>query len=457
MTRCGRPEFRAAARIWPSRVRFPKRSEALLRLIRELAPPARMSISQCPTFASAVLSRGCAFKALFERNLRRGGVSRQKKISPAALFVQVNPSVGDHKDEGRLLVDRGENLLLSKLVPRIKRTNRLADGLSENRLVLTNSMENKVMRTTWFKVVFLGCLLASLPAYAQRPAIFYVADPTALNAADQAAFDRLTALGFSVTAIDDNLSDPADATGQQLIVISSTVTSGNIGTKHTATAVPILNWEPALFDELGIQANNANGVTIAGTQIEIVDASHPLAGGLPAGVMVFFNAAGGLASPDTPVASVNIVAREVGGTRPVIVGVEKGAALNPARIAAAPERRVCFPLDNDSFARLTADGLTLFDAAINWAAGPTNAPVGVAQSPTNLTVIENQSAAFSVIVTGAPPWSFQWQRSAGAGVFTNIPGAASRTFTFSPVKLTDDSASFRVQVANAFGNATSGA
>ena len=44
-----------------------------------------------------------------------------------------------------------------------------------------------------------------------------------------------------------------------------------------------------------------------------------------------------------------------------------------------------------------------------------------------------------------------------AGVFTNIPGAASRTFTFSPVKLTDDSASFRVQVANAFGNATSGA
>ena len=173
------------------------------------------------------------------------------------------------------------------------------------------------MRTTWFKVVFLGCLLASLPAYAQRPAIFYVADPTALNAADQAAFDRLTALGFSVTAIDDNLSDPADATGQQLIVISSTVTSGNIGTKHTATAVPILNWEPALFDELGIQANNANGVTIAGTRVQIVDASHPLAGGLPAGVVVFFNAAGGLASADAPVAGASIVAREVGGTRPV--------------------------------------------------------------------------------------------------------------------------------------------
>src|SRR5207302_6843598 len=165
-----------------------------------------------------------------KRNLGPAGVSRQKRTIPELgfegfvcgspqwrdeVYSGQTPSVGDHKNEGRFLVDRGENLLLSKLVPRIKRTNRLADALSENCLVLTNSMENKVMRTTWFKVVFLGCLLASLPAYAQRPAIFYVADPTALNAADQAAFDRLTALGFSVTAIDDNLSDPADATGQQ--------------------------------------------------------------------------------------------------------------------------------------------------------------------------------------------------------------------------------------------------
>ncbi len=181
------------------------------------------------------------------------------------------------------------------------------------------------MRTTSLINSMLALLSLSLPAYAQRPAVFYVADPAALNAADQAAFDRLTVLGFSVTVIDDNLSDPADATGQELIVISSTVTSGNIGTKHTATAVPILDWEPALFDELGIQANNANGVTIAGTQIQIVDASHPLAGGLPAGVIDFFNALGGLASPDTPVAGINIVAREVGGTRPVIVGVEKGS------------------------------------------------------------------------------------------------------------------------------------
>ena len=94
------------------------------------------------------------------------------------------------------------------------------------------------MRTTWSKVVFLGCLLASLPTYAQRPAIFYVADPAALNTSEQMVVDRLTVMGFTVTPIDDNLSDPTDANGQQLIVISSTVGSGNIGAKHTPTAVP---------------------------------------------------------------------------------------------------------------------------------------------------------------------------------------------------------------------------
>jgi hypothetical protein len=33
----------------------------------------------------------------------------------------------------------------------------------------------------------------------------------------------------------------------------------------------------------------------------------------------------------------------------------------------APARRVFFPLDNDTFGALNADGLLLFDAATDWA------------------------------------------------------------------------------------------
>ena len=103
------------------------------------------------------------------------------------------------------------------------------------------------MRTTPLISSLLALFSLSLPAYAGRPAIFYVADPAALNVIEQMVIDRLTVMGFTVTPIDDNLSDPADATGQELIVISSTVGSGNIGAKHTATAVPIVSWEVNLW------------------------------------------------------------------------------------------------------------------------------------------------------------------------------------------------------------------
>src|SRR5439155_23237528 len=81
MTRCGSPEFRAVARIWPSRVRFPKRSDALFRLIRELAPPARMSISQCATFWSAVLPGVDAFKRFFSNPTRDMKACRGKRAT----------------------------------------------------------------------------------------------------------------------------------------------------------------------------------------------------------------------------------------------------------------------------------------------------------------------------------------------------------------------------------------
>src|SRR6185436_17742963 len=124
------------------------------------------------------------------------------------------------------------------------------------------------MRTT-ILLSSVALLSLNLHTYAQRPAIFYVADPAALNVSEQMVVDRLTVMGFTVTPIDDNLSDPSDATGQELIVISSTVGSGNIATKHTATAVPIVNWEVNLLDELGIQSNNANGISITASQIQI--------------------------------------------------------------------------------------------------------------------------------------------------------------------------------------------
>ena len=41
-----------------------------------------------------------------------------------------------------------------------------------------------------------------------------------------------------------------DAYGKSLVIISNSVTSGNVNTKFRNVPVPVLNWEPALFDDL---------------------------------------------------------------------------------------------------------------------------------------------------------------------------------------------------------------
>lgn len=199
----------------------------------------------------------------------------------------------------------------------------------------------------------------------------------ALTASDNLIISRLKSLGFEVVAVLDTASQTSDADGKNLIVISSTVGSGNIGTKYTALPVPIIDWEPALYDELGIELNNANGITVtAQTDVEIKDASHPLAAGLTAGVKTIMKAASDMASLNDIVPSAKIIAISTDGSNhPMLFALEKGDALNgSATVAAAPARRVGFPLSNDSFINANPDGLKLFDAAVKWAANLGEAP-----------------------------------------------------------------------------------
>lgn len=192
------------------------------------------------------------------------------------------------------------------------------------------------------------------------------------TASDNLVVSRLQALGFEVVPVADTASQTSDATGKDLIVISSSVGSGNIGTKFTAAPVPILHWEWALLDELGLEADNVNGLNFAGqTDIQIVDASHPLAAGLSAGVKTVLTTGGDMGYPNNLVSSAKIIAMSVaqaddGNKKPVLYAVEKGAALNGASIASAPARRVGFFLANDTFINATDDGKKLFDAAVKW-------------------------------------------------------------------------------------------
>lgn len=201
------------------------------------------------------------------------------------------------------------------------------------------------------------------------PEILFVVGTPPGNASESAIATRLRRAGYAVVPIDDNDAAPADVNQKALIIVSSTSGSGNI-TKYRDVTVPILNWEWAAYDGLGM--SDADGATLdnSETQIEIVNPAHPLAAGLPAGMRTIFPAAAAQFAVVDPTPSAVVVARAADGSgRATLFGIEKGAALSEATAPGlkAPARRVGIFLGGDTFASLNADGQKLFDAAVAWA------------------------------------------------------------------------------------------
>ncbi len=199
--------------------------------------------------------------------------------------------------------------------------------------------------------------------------LFIAGDAALLSTSDASIVARLQSQGHTVLAINDELSTTASATGQDLVIISSSVSGSQVNTKFQGVAVPVINWETVLQDELlftGAASSTSQGTSATQTTLNITDASHPLAGGLAAGVRIVANTTGTFswgAPGETPL----IIARLNDGTnRAAIYAYETGAAMNSGTAAA---RRVNLFLQNDTFVSLNADGLRLFDAAVAWATG----------------------------------------------------------------------------------------
>jgi hypothetical protein len=191
----------------------------------------------------------------------------------------------------------------------------------------------------------------------------YVRASTA-SAGDTVLINRIAALGYTVVEKADAALVTADAAGKDLVVISETVTSGNVDGKLTTVTTPILSMEPALYDDLKMSA--AAGPTTAGqTQVAIVDPSHPMAAGL-SGVRTA-NTSGGTYGWVTPGGDVRVVATMLSSaTRASIFAYQSGSTMVGL---VAPARRVGLFVDSLTAVSFTADGQALFDAAVRWTAG----------------------------------------------------------------------------------------
>ncbi len=76
-------------------------------------------------------------------------------------------------------------------------------------------------------------------------------------------------------------------------------------------------------------------------------------------------------------------------------------------------------------------------------------PVNITEQPADVTVIEGESATFSVAATGGGTLSYQWQQSTDNGSnWTEIPGATSATYTIEKATLDMNDNQYRCVVKN---------
>src|SRR4051812_11938271 len=84
------------------------------------------------------------------------------------------------------------------------------------------------------------------------PPALFVTSSTTLTAADAKVKKRLETLGYAVIVKAAASSVTADATGKDLVVISSSVASGDVNTKFKNVTVPVVTWENAIYDDMGM-------------------------------------------------------------------------------------------------------------------------------------------------------------------------------------------------------------
>jgi hypothetical protein len=196
-------------------------------------------------------------------------------------------------------------------------------------------------------------------------ALFVVADAEAMNTAETKIDSLLEEMGFYVTVIgQDSVTDEA-TDGMSIVLISATVTSGTVATNMPGLAdmaIPLINWEPFLYDHLG--HSELDGGEYNTTEIIIEGEGHQLAAGLPNGYVTITTMEKAV-SYGAPEGDAEIIAvSALDETQVVLFGYEEGAEMFTGN---APARRVGTFLLNDVADAMTEEGWALVIASINWA------------------------------------------------------------------------------------------
>ena len=300
-------------------------------------------------------------------------------------------------------------------------------------------------KATLFLMALFGAVF--LPK-ANAQTVMFVSSSLPVPLGDSLAIAQIGACGYGTATFTAAQAQTSDATGKVMVVISSSVTSAEVNTKFRNVGVPVVTWENALFDDMGMVGAAATqyGTTLAQTQVQISLAGHRLAAGLT-GTQSVFTSADPVSWGIVPTTAIK-VANQVGdATHAVIFAYETGTAMVGLN---APARRVGFFLADAGPTKWTAQGSSLLRAALLWAANVPDPRVW--KQPIPASVNAGQTAFFEVGAAGAGSLAFQWKKNN-----VNIAGATQSSYVTPPTTPADNGASFTCAVTGANGSATSAA
>ncbi len=141
------------------------------------------------------------------------------------------------------------------------------------------------------------------------------------------------------------------------------------------------------------------------------------------------------------------------GTAPMTFQWYKnGAAVSGATAASYTTPATTSADDNAQFTVKISNSLGSVTSGAATLTVMTAAAVAITTPPASQTAYVSQTATFSVVATGSPPLSYQWQKN-GA----NIAGATAASYTTPVLAAADDGSTFTVVVTNPVNSVTSAA
>ena len=196
--------------------------------------------------------------------------------------------------------------------------------------------------------------------------VLFVVGSTTLSAGDNWVKNRLTSQGYNVMVKSATAAQTSDANGKDLVLISSTVLSTDVGTKYKHVTVPVMTWESYLYDDLRM-TNSTSGSgygTLWGVRQYQVANNHPINSGLSGTFNVFTEETDiSWGYPWAASNDIGFVPNQP--TKCMILAYEEGQEMFGG--FHAPARRIGFFLRDNNATKLNAKGKQLFDQAIQYA------------------------------------------------------------------------------------------